>query len=68
MKKLVGILCIISIFAIGCAMLGDPKKMACQAGCDSNYESCKEEAKDDAKAIAACEAKKIACYKGCDEL
>ena len=68
MKKIFGILFVLAFFITGCTMLTNPKKYACQKACDSNYDSCKEEAKDDGKAIAVCEAKKLACYKGCDEL
>jgi hypothetical protein len=68
MKKIIGVLCVLAIFIVGCAMLGNPKKVACEAACDSTYDSCKADAKDDAAALAACEAKKLACYKGCEKL
>jgi hypothetical protein len=43
------------------------KVSLCKRGCESNYSSCKDEAKDDAKKIVECEAKKTACVKGCEE-
>jgi len=54
---------------IGCASLDtNPKRRACRAGCDSAYDDCKKEAKDDTTEVAKCEAQKIACNKGCDKM
>jgi hypothetical protein len=68
MKKVIVVLCVLAIFIVGCAMLGNPKKVACESACDSAYNSCIEDAKGDAKAIAGCEVKKVACYKGCEKM
>lgn len=71
MKRILGMLFTLTIFSIvsiNCASFStDPKKMACKRACDSNYDSCIEKAKD-AKAKGICEAEKIACHKGCDEM
>ena len=65
MKKVMLMMCLLASIAVACSSLGNPKKMACQKGCESSYEDCK---KDKSKSAAGCEAKKLACNKGCDEL
>ena len=49
------------------SMGGMDKVSLCKKGCESNYNTCKDEAKGDTKKVVACEAKKAACEKGCEE-
>lgn len=56
-------------------MFTNPKQYACQQACHVNYDSCVEQANEEAKKgkdtsvmITACVAKRMACLEACDKL
>ncbi|MFH0974796.1 MAG: hypothetical protein V1874_03320 [Spirochaetota bacterium] len=80
MKKT--IIALSAVIALSVAIYGygydmNPKKKACEAGCDTTYNKCKDSAekdfkkdKDEAKKTAKIEACKVAkdeCYKKCSK-